>query len=67
MASTAELETVSLSNGLTCEVPSDSPLGKLLKSQRTWVGPNAKERLGILRSAHYTGEKQSEKQTACHN
>ena len=51
MASTAELETVSLSNGLTCEVPSDSPLGKLLKSQRTWVGPNAKERLGILRSA----------------
>ena len=51
MASTAELETVSLSNGLTCEVPSDSPLGKLLKSQRTWVGPNAKERLGILRNA----------------
>jgi predicted CoA-binding protein len=45
------LETVSLSNGLTCEVPSDSPLGKLLKSQRTWVGPNAKERLGILRRA----------------
>jgi uncharacterized protein len=49
--STAELETVSLSNGLTCEVPSDSPLGKLLKSQRTWVGPNAKERLRILRDA----------------
>jgi uncharacterized protein len=45
------LETVSLSNGLTCEVPSDSPLGKLLKSQRTWVGPNAKERLKILRNA----------------
>jgi uncharacterized protein len=51
MAATAELETVSLSNGLTCEVPSDSPLGKLLKSQRTWVGPNAKERLRILRNA----------------
>jgi uncharacterized protein len=51
-ASTREqLETVSLSNGLTCEVPSDSPLGKLLKSQRTWVGPNAKERLKILRNA----------------
>jgi len=48
---TAELETVSLSNGLTCEVPSDSPLGKLLKSQRTWVGPNAKERLKLLRNA----------------
>jgi predicted CoA-binding protein len=46
-----DLETVSLSNGLTCEVPSDSPLGKLLKSQRTWVGPNAKERLKILRNA----------------
>jgi predicted CoA-binding protein len=44
-------ETVSLANGLTCEVPSDSPLGRLLKSQRTWVGPNAKERLRILRNA----------------
>ena len=50
-ASTATQETVSLANGLTCEVPSDSPLGKLLKSQRTWVGPNAKERLKILRNA----------------
>jgi uncharacterized protein len=48
---TDTLETVSLSNGLTCEVPSESPLGKLLKSQRTWVGPNAKERLRILRKA----------------
>jgi uncharacterized protein len=47
----ATQETVSLANGLTCEVPSDSPLGKLLKSQRTWVGPNAKERLKILRNA----------------
>jgi uncharacterized protein len=47
----ATQETVSLANGLTCEVPSDSPLGKLLKSQRTWVGPNAKERLKILRKA----------------
>jgi O-acetylhomoserine (thiol)-lyase len=51
-SSTAEAqETVSLSNGLTCEVPADSPLGKLLKSQRTWIGPNAKERLKILRNA----------------
>jgi predicted CoA-binding protein len=51
-ASTLEAqETVSLANGLTCEVPADSPLGKLLKSQRTWVGPNAKERLKILRAA----------------
>jgi predicted CoA-binding protein len=51
-ASTLEAqETVSLANGLTCEVPADSPLGKLLKSQRTWVGPNARERLKILRAA----------------
>ena len=49
--STELQETVSLANGLTCEVPADSPLGKLLKSQRTWVGPNAKQRLRILRNA----------------
>jgi predicted CoA-binding protein len=48
---TAVQETVSLPNGNTCDVPADSPLGKLLKSQRTWTGPNAKERLGILRRA----------------
>ncbi|HEX4057088.1 MAG TPA: CoA-binding protein [Galbitalea sp.] len=51
-SSTREMnETVSLANGLTCEVPADSPLGKLLKSQRTWIGPNAKQRLRILRDA----------------
>jgi uncharacterized protein len=50
-ASATGNETVSMANGLTCEVPADSPLGKLLKSQRTWVGPNAKERLKILREA----------------
>ncbi|MET0303840.1 MAG: CoA-binding protein [Microbacteriaceae bacterium] len=44
-------QTTQLSNGLTCELPADSPLAKLLKSQRTWVGPSAKERLGILRRA----------------
>src|SRR6201746_2503222 len=43
--------TSQLTNGLTCELPADSPLAKLLKSQRTWVGPGAKERLGILRAA----------------
>ena len=48
---TEETVTTSLSNGLSCEVPADSPLGKLLKSQRTWIGPNAKERLRILRNA----------------
>ena len=48
---TAELQTTQLANGLTCELPADSPLAKLLKSQRTWVGPTAKERLAILRKA----------------
>jgi uncharacterized protein len=44
-------ETVTLANGLTCSLPADSPLAKLWKSQRTWVGPSAKERLAILRNA----------------
>ena len=48
---TETTETVTLANGLTCSIPSSSPLAKLLKSQRTWVGPSAKERLGILRRA----------------
>lgn len=43
--------TVQLVNGLSCQVPADSPLARLLKSQRTWVGPDAKARLGILRGA----------------
>jgi predicted CoA-binding protein len=42
---------VQLANGLSCELPADSPLAKLLKSQRTWVGPDAKQRLKLLRSA----------------
>ncbi|CAM5350087.1 Putative CoA-binding protein OS=Leifsonia shinshuensis OX=150026 GN=HNR13_001702 PE=4 SV=1 [Leifsonia shinshuensis] len=42
---------VQLVNGLSCSLPSDSPLAKLLKSQRTWTGPDAKERLRILRGA----------------
>ena len=41
----SETETVTLANGLTCAIPASSPLAKLLKSQRTWVGPSAKERL----------------------
>jgi predicted CoA-binding protein len=45
------LDTVTLSNGLTCDIPASSPLAKLLKSKRTWVGPSAKERLAILRKA----------------
>ncbi|WP_243063954.1 CoA-binding protein [Humibacter sp. RRB41] len=42
---------VQLANGLSCEVPADSPLAKLLRSQRTWTGPDAKQRLGLLRAA----------------
>ncbi len=48
---TVDTQTVQLSNGLTCEMPANSPLAKLLRSQRTWVGPTAKERLAILRKA----------------
>ena len=43
--------TTQLVNGLTCSMPANSPLAKLLTSQRTWVGPIAKERLAILRRA----------------
>lgn len=46
-----DVQTSQLSNGLTCELPASSPLAKLLKSQRTWVGPDAKQRLAILRKA----------------
>jgi predicted CoA-binding protein len=46
-----ETTTTQLANGLTCELPSDSPLAKLLRSQRTWVGPSAQERRAILRTA----------------
>lgn len=50
-AASAETETVRLVNGLSCDLPADSPLAKLLKSQRTWTGPDAKQRLAILRAA----------------
>jgi uncharacterized protein len=46
-----DLETVNLQNGLTCDIPASSPLAKLLKSQRTWTGPDAKQRQRILRDA----------------
>ena len=46
-----ETVTTHLPNGLSCDIPASSPLAKLLKSQRTWVGPSAKERLAILRAA----------------
>ncbi|MFT2815634.1 CoA-binding protein [Leifsonia sp. A12D58] len=47
----SESQTVQLANGLSCDVPADSPLAKLLRSQRTWVGPDAKARLKLLREA----------------
>jgi len=40
-----------LANGLTCEIPAQSPLAKQLASQRTWIGPTARQRLVILRKA----------------
>jgi uncharacterized protein len=48
---TDDTVTAHLANGLSCEVPHDSPLAKLLRSQRTWVGPDAKARLKLLRNA----------------
>lgn len=48
---TPELVTTQLSNGLSCDLPANSPLAKMLRSQRTWIGPDAKERLKILREA----------------
>ena len=47
----ADIINAQLANGLSCELPANSPLAKLLKSQRTWVGPDAKERQRILNSA----------------
>lgn len=46
-----ELVTTQLVNGLSCSMPASSPLAKLLRSQRTWIGPDAKKRQAILRDA----------------
>jgi uncharacterized protein len=43
--------TATLANGMTCDIPASSPLAKLLKQNRTWQGPDAKQRLRILRNA----------------
>ncbi|HEU5222629.1 MAG TPA: CoA-binding protein [Candidatus Lumbricidophila sp.] len=51
LESDAALETVRFANGLSCDLPADSPLAKLLKSQRTWIGPDARARQRILREA----------------
>ena len=50
-ATVEDTETVDLQNGLTCSLPANSPLAKLLKSQRTWHGPDAIQRQRILREA----------------
>ncbi|RNE63738.1 CoA-binding protein [Cryobacterium tepidiphilum] len=50
-ADTAGTASVQLANGLNCSIPASSPLARLLKSQRTWTGPDAKERLKLLRGA----------------
>lgn len=47
----AELVTTELANGLSCQIPASSPLARALRRQRTWVGPDAKARLAILRAA----------------
>ena len=44
-------QTTQLQNGLTCAIPRSSPLAALLRSERTWTGPSAKERHAILRRA----------------
>jgi len=51
MTTTSAADVTVLPNGLSCALPADSPLAKLLKSQRSWDGPTAKERLAILRRA----------------
>lgn len=48
---TADLVQAHLANGLACALPANSPLARRLRSERTWLGPGAKERLGILRRA----------------
>jgi uncharacterized protein len=46
-----DLVTTTLANGNTCAIPASSPLAKLAKRNRTWQGPDAKQRLRILRNA----------------
>lgn len=46
-----EVVRAQLVNGLTSALPADSPRARQLATQRTWLGPSAKERLRILRDA----------------
>ena len=43
--------TITMPNGLACAVPSDSALARANRSERTWIGPSARERQAILRGA----------------
>jgi predicted CoA-binding protein len=45
------IQTTQLQNGLTCAIPRSSPLAALLRTERTWTGPSARERQAILRRA----------------
>ena len=63
---TGDVETVRLVNGLSCELPASSPLAKLLKSQRTWTGPDAKQRLKILNAAKSVADRKSTRQNSSH-
>ena len=47
----SETVRTQLQNGLSCELPTNSPLAKLLKSQRSWFGPDAKARQRLLQNA----------------
>jgi len=40
-----------LANGLTCALPADSPRARLLRSERTRLGPTATQRHALLRRA----------------
>jgi predicted CoA-binding protein len=51
MTITPAVDVTVLANGLSCELPPESPLAQRLKSARSWVGPSARERLGILNAA----------------
>ncbi|HEU0257636.1 MAG TPA: CoA-binding protein [Microbacteriaceae bacterium] len=46
-----DLVTTEFANGLSCQIPAASPLARALRRARTWVGPDAKARLAILRGA----------------
>jgi len=46
-----EVVRTELVNGLSRELPADSPLARRLRTDHRWFGPSAKDRLRILRNA----------------